>query len=357
ATTPRCASARRGGSSTRCSASSATSTPSSRPPGSTTSPASSTTRAPSPASPRATTSGAARSAAGWPRRSPGGSSTRTRRRAWPGGSPTRPRRTPTGWARALPVRGTVGRGRPAASARSGPLPSPRRGRDPRSVGQPEAHVARGAVLGRAGARRDAVALAVRGVTEVRAALDYALDGPARGRAAGGPGRLRRRALGRRGAPPRQRPRVGGELPDVPDHAVEAEAVRLVGVDRRGAEVAVLAGVADGELALPDVAHVAAAGGELVAPGEGPLDEPAASRVLPLGLGGQPAAGPRGEGLGVAPRHVHDRVVEAVPHVRPWSLRRVPGRARHRAPPRRGGDGAGRRVVLRQQADEDERPAV
>src|SRR5947207_1052914 len=75
--------------------------------------------------------------------------------------------------------------------------------------------------------------------------------------------------------------VGAPLPDVPRHVVEPVAVRREGVDRRGAIVAVLDGVAGREPPLPDVHPMLAAGRQLVAPGELALLQATPSGVLPF----------------------------------------------------------------------------
>ena len=61
--------------------------------------------------------------------------------------------------------------------------------------------------------------------------------------------------------------VGGPLPDVAGHVVEAVAVGRKRADRRRPLVAVLEQVLPGELALPGVGHRLAARRELVAPGD------------------------------------------------------------------------------------------
>src|SRR5450755_3350020 len=52
--------------------------------------------------------------------------------------------------------------------------------------------------------------------------------------------------------------VGRPFPDIPDHVVDAVAVRREGRDRRGAVEAVGAQILAWEFALPGVGHVAAA---------------------------------------------------------------------------------------------------
>src|SRR5699024_178647 len=100
----------------------------------------------------------------------------------------------------------------------------------------EALVAARVLGGGGGAGGHPVAVAVRVVAQVGAAAHHAHVPRERVRPAGGP-------------------RVAAPLPVVPGHLVEAEAVGREGAHRRGAEVAVLEGVAHRERALPDVAAV------------------------------------------------------------------------------------------------------
>src|SRR5215472_12721662 len=104
------------------------------------------------------------------------------------------------------------------------------------------------------------------------------------------------------------PPIFGPFPDVADHVVNAVAVGRKGGHRRGARETVFVVIFVWKVTLPSVAHVAASGRELVAPGElGPL-EAAARGKLPFRLGGQVLAGPLGVGFRVAIRNVHDRMV-------------------------------------------------
>ena len=169
------------------------------------------------------------------------------------------------------------------------------------------------------ARGRPVAPAVVGRAEMRAALDHLAGNPDRRLARIvavaflGPARIVRRAAGLHdlvrmlGDVP-----VGRPLPDVADHVVEPIAVGGKRADRRRALVPVGREVLPGKLALPGVGHVAVAWEERVAPGVVRSFEATACGELPLGLGGQRLALPRGEGLGVAECDVDDRMLlEAV----------------------------------------------
>src|SRR4051812_40843254 len=71
--------------------------------------------------------------------------------------------------------------------------------------------------------------------------------------------------------------VGGPLPDVANHVVEAVAIRREGPDSCGALIGAVRCVPVRELALPRVRHLPPAGRELVAPGELATLKPAARR--------------------------------------------------------------------------------
>ena len=116
--------------------------------------------------------------------------------------------------------------------------------------------------------------------------------------------------------------VGAPLPHVAGHVVQTEAVRWERVDRRRAGVPVGRRVVARERALEDVHPVFAIGFEVVAPRVHRRRATATRGVLPLGLRGQPSAGPPAVRLGVVPRDVDDRMI-------------APGR-RARNPDRRGG---------------------
>src|SRR5262249_44227973 len=87
--------------------------------------------------------------------------------------------------------------------------------------------------------------------------------------------------------------VARPLPDVADHVLEAVAIGREGIDRGPALETILEQVLPGELPLPGIRHVPAAGGELLAPGIFRAVQAAAGSVLPLGLGGQDLASPAG----------------------------------------------------------------
>ena len=114
----------------------------------------------------------------------------------------------------------------------------------------------------------------------------------------------------------------------------------------------------GEAALEDVHPVLAAGLELVAPREARRSQPAARGVLPLGLGGQPGAGPRAVGAG------RRSTTRGRPGGRPGRRASdcgpvgvAPVGALHLPPPRRvRDDRARRREVVGEEAGEHERPA-
>src|SRR5262245_43776236 len=98
------------------------------------------------------------------------------------------------------------------------------------------------------------------------------------------------------------PAVLHPLPDVADHIVQAEAVRVEAADRRGLFAAP---------AAAGTVEIGAVGARRVAPGI-PRGRSSAGRVFPLGFREEPigSAGLLGEpryiGLGVLPAHVDDR---------------------------------------------------
>src|SRR4029453_15162566 len=148
--------------------------------------------------------------------------------------------------------------------------------------QAEADVAGRAVGLAGGTGVHPVAPAVAGVAEVGAAPhDLVLAG---GRAGGVVGTAPLVGVG--GEP------VGAPLPDVAGHLVQPVAVGRVRADRGGAVPPVIHRVGAGERPLPDVHAVLATGLELVAPRDRLLVAPPPGGVLPLGLGREPAAGPR-----------------------------------------------------------------
>ena len=165
------------------------------------------------------------------------------------------------------------------------------------------------------ARRGAIAPAIVGRAEMRAALQH-LARDAHGGLARVVARFQRAAarilrhaagLGRVGGVPGRIP-VGRPFPDIADHVVHAVAVGREGAHRRGAGEAVGHFVVAREVALPGVGHVLAGGREFLAPGELCAVEAAARGKFPLGLGRQLLAGPFGIGLGVLVGDLHHRMV-------------------------------------------------
>ena len=126
--------------------------------------------------------------------------------------------------------------------------------------------------------------------------------------------------------------VGGPLPHVAGHIEQAIAVRRVGLDRRGPLVAVEHQVLPRELALPGVGHHLAARRELIAPAEGLAVQATTGRVLPLSLGRQLLAGPRGVRFGVPVGHVGHRVALSSVQCAVRALGMTPLSAGRPAPP-------------------------
>jgi len=217
----------------------------------------------------------------------------------------------------------------------------------RRRGRHEPHVAGGAVRGVGAAGAHPIPVAVGAVAEIGAAPDDL----------GLPGWRAGRVLPRPGAVEAGLKPVDAPLPHVAGHVVQVEPVRLVGVHRRGAEVAVVQRVVAGELALPDVAAMPAARSQLVTPGEPCLLQPAAGGVLPLGLGRQPDARPGAVGQRVGEGDMHDRVVHSVLDRGVPAFGMAPVGPEHLAPPGRLGRASGGWEVLGQQPAEHERPAV
>ena len=189
------------------------------------------------------------------------------------------------------------------------------------------------------ARGRAVAAAVVGRAEMRAALDHLSRnfdlglGGVIARVLGRAARVLRDAARLRGVggvslrEPVRRP-----LPDVADHVVQAVAVGRKRGDRRGALEAVGAEVLARKLALPGVGHVRAAGRELVAPGIVDAVEPAARGEFPFRFGRQLLAGPCGVGERVGERDMHDRMVVAAVDVALGAVGMPPVGALQKGPP-------------------------
>ena len=176
-------------------------------------------------------------------------------------------------------------------------------------------------------------------------------------AAGGPGRIPRLAAGE--LEPGQAVRavpIGAPVPDIAAHIVQAVAIRRESGHRRGAGVAVRAGVLDREGAGPGIGAEFPVGLEVIPPGEALVREPATGGVLPFGFGRQALAGPLRVGGGVFPGDHHDRVIVAAFQIAGGAFRVLPIRAQgpgppvllrpgaDRAGPRREGDPAGLEVL-------------
>ena len=164
------------------------------------------------------------------------------------------------------------------------------------------------------ARRRAVAPAVVGRAEMRAALHH-LARNAELRLAGvialllaDAARVGGNAAALLGGGMLVRIPIGRPFPDIADHVVEAIVIGGVCADGRGAREAVLGEVLPGELALPGIGHVVAIGDERVTPGEFLALQPAARCAVPLALGGQRLAGPCSIGFGILIGDVNCRMV-------------------------------------------------
>ena len=133
--------------------------------------------------------------------------------------------------------------------------------------------------------------------------------------------------------------VGTPFPHVAGRVVQPVPVGREGVDGRGTDEAVLAGVMGGEAALEHVHPVFATRGQVVAPGVAGPVEPTACGIFPFGLGGQAPAGPP------AVARVHPATTRARPDGPPGrdvggaALGPMPAGARDLSPPRRGRDRA------------------
>src|SRR6185436_16442715 len=78
--------------------------------------------------------------------------------------------------------------------------------------------------------------------------------------------------------------IGGPLPDVADHVVDAVRVGRKRTHRRRPFVPVGHEIRPGELALPRVGHVTIVWKQLISPGEWRAIETTSSRTFPLGFG-------------------------------------------------------------------------
>src|SRR5882762_1056547 len=126
--------------------------------------------------------------------------------------------------------------------------------------------------------------------------------------------------------------VGRPFPDIPDHVVDAVAVRRKGRDRRGAIEPVGAEILIGEFTLPGVGHVAAAWRELFAPGVFDVGKSTAGGKLPFRFGWKILAGPAREGERIGIGQVHDRMIVKHVDVALWAVWMAPVGALHELPP-------------------------
>ena len=122
------------------------------------------------------------------------------------------------------------------------------------------------------------------------------------------------------------------LPDVAGHVAQAVAVRRERSDGGGAGVAIGFEVLPGELPLPRVRHHLAARRELLAPRVRSALEPTTRGELPLCLGRDLLAGPRGVGVDVLPCEVDDGVLAAFGDVATGPLRTAPRGTSDELPP-------------------------
>src|SRR5690242_20466328 len=120
--------------------------------------------------------------------------------------------------------------------------------------------------------------------------------------------------------------VGGPLPDVARHVVEPEAVGSEQSDRGRASPALCAGIPPRELPLPEVRHQLAVRPQLVSPRKSRAVEPAARRILPLGLGWQVLSRPPRERIGVLVGDVRDGMILALRVVARGTPRMAPAGA-------------------------------
>src|SRR5262245_18712318 len=128
------------------------------------------------------------------------------------------------------------------------------------------------------ARRWPVAQAVVGRAQVRAAFHHPASGVSAGRARHTAGLSGYFATVRGEA-------TRGPLPHIPDHVVEAIAVRGKRIDRRGALVSIELEVLPGKSTLPSVGHCPPVRSERLPPGVGRAVETAAGGEFPFGLDG------------------------------------------------------------------------
>src|SRR3954467_11975928 len=117
--------------------------------------------------------------------------------------------------------------------------------------------------------------------------------------------------------------VRAPFPDVACDIVQAVAIWLIRVDRRGSEITIFLRVFCWKASLPDVATVLTFRRKLITPRICVLLQPATRSELPFRLCRQAAARPAAIGLPIIPRDVHDGVVQSIKNSAIWPLRLSP----------------------------------
>ena len=99
------------------------------------------------------------------------------------------------------------------------------------------------------------------------------------------------------------------FPDVSGHLGETKTVDPIGAGGSGSIVAIGFGVGFGKITLPNIHAVFPVRFEVITPRETVTElDAAASRVFPLGFGGEALAGPRGVGHRIMPGDVHHGMI-------------------------------------------------
>ncbi|MDQ1469395.1 MAG: hypothetical protein QOJ99_875, partial [Bryobacterales bacterium] len=126
--------------------------------------------------------------------------------------------------------------------------------------------------------------------------------------------------------------VRAPFPGVARYGVKTEAIRGEGIYRCCAGIAILGSVLGGEIALPDVAHVRATGGQFVSPREPLLFQASAGGEFPFGFGRQTLPGPFRKRAGIVPGHMCHRVFFSPGDVGVRAFRMQPVRSVYLPPP-------------------------
>src|SRR6478672_2612853 len=194
---------------------------------------------------------------------------------------------------------------------------------------------------------DPIAIAVRGVTQIRATphdLELALPRPAR-------------ADPRTHAVIVRRKPVLAPLPDVSRRLEQLVAIWGIRADGRGAQITVVARVDAREDALPNIHPMFPRRAEIIAPREPRLGEPASRSVFPLSLRRQSQIRPCAECSGIVPRNVHRRVNLATSTIAMRAFGVAPVCPVDLPPPRGLDHPLRGRERIRKQAGEHKRPPV